>query len=86
MSTSQEISNREHDQIAGVKRVSLFPATSLKKIDASGVTVIYIGVAAAGTADSAEKAWLLERVTVATPVVIDHAVGTWTTRASVTYT
>lgn len=86
MSELNEMANRVHDQVAGINRVSLFPASSLKKVDYSGGTTIYIGVAAPGTADGAAKSWFIERVTVSSGVVVDHATGDWTSRASLTYT
>lgn len=88
MSESNEIANRTYDPIAGIRRVTLFPATSLRIIDESGApSVTYVGVAAAGTAQGATKSWLLERISVSgTTTTIDHAVDTWTNRASASYT
>lgn len=76
--SSQQVDNREHDPIAGLGRVSLFPASSLRIIDTSSSTVTYIGVAAANTATSAIGAWLIERITVSgTTTTIDHATDAW---------
>jgi hypothetical protein len=87
MAELNELSNREHDQIAGIKRVTLFPATSLRLIDESGApSTTYVGVAAAGTAQ-ADNAWLVERISVSgTDTMIDHATGAWSDRGILTYT
>lgn len=86
MSEVSEMANREHDQIAGIKRVTLFPATSKRIIDASSSTVTYVGVAAAGTATGTANSWILERITVSgTTTTIDHATDAWDNRSTATY-
>lgn len=87
MSESNEIQNRTHDQIAGLNRVSLFPATAKRVIDESGApATTYIGVAAAGTATSAAT-WLMEKIVVSgTTTTITHATGVFDDRASITFT
>ncbi len=87
MAESNEIENRVHDQIAGTNRVTLFPATARRLIDESSApTTTYIGVAASGTANSAAKGWLIERIGVSgTTTTIEHATGDWDSRASLSY-
>lgn len=87
MSELNEIANRTHDPIAGINRVTLFPASSKRVIDeASAPGTTYVGVAAAGAATSA-SAWLIERITVSgTTTTIEHATGVFDDRASLTYT
>lgn len=85
MSETNEIANRVHDQVAGINRVTLFPATSKRIVDASGASVTYVGVAAPGTATSSSS-WLVEKVSVSgDTTTITHATGTWDDRASLTY-
>lgn len=88
MSELNEIQNREHDQIAGIKRVSLFPATAKRIIDVATTNITYIGIAAPGTATGIAKAWLIEKVdvSVANTTTITHATDSWDNRASATYT
>lgn len=83
MAELNEITNREHDRIAGTKRVTLFPATAKRLIDTSVTNIIYIGVAAPGTATSI-TAWLIEKVdsTVSNTITITHATDAWDNRAS----
>lgn len=86
MSELNEVANRVHDQVAGINRVTLFPATSLRRIDAASSSTIYVGVAAAGSSNSLENGWLIERISVSgTDVTIEHATGNWTNRSSLTY-
>jgi hypothetical protein len=86
MSELNEVANRVHDQVAGINRVTLFPATSKRIVDEAGAPgTTYVGVAAAGTATS-DSAWLVERITVSgTTTTIDHATGVWDDRASLSY-
>lgn len=86
MSEVSEIENRTFDQVAGTRRVTLFPATALRIIDESGApATTYIGVAAPGTAQSL-SAWLVERISVSgTTTTIDHATGAWSGRAALAY-
>ncbi len=83
MSEANERGNRVHDQIAGIDRVTLFPATSKRIIDESGAPgTTYIGVAYAGAATAATT-WLIERITVSgTTTTIDHATDAWDNRAT----
>ena len=87
MAEVSEITNREHDQITGAKRVSLFPSTAKKIIDEAGApAVTYLGWAAPGTATSAST-WFVELITVSgTTTTFTHATGIWDNRASLTYT
>jgi hypothetical protein len=87
MSEINEIANREHDQIAGVKRVSLFPATAKRIVEVASATITYIGVAAPGTATSVPSAWLIEKIdtSVTDTTTITHATGKWDDRAVLTY-
>lgn len=86
MAESNEILNRVHDQVAGINRVTLFPATSKRLVDYSDSSNIYVGVAAAGTATSALKSWLIERISPTVgSVSITHATDSWDNRASAAY-
>lgn len=87
MAESNEIANRIHDQIAGVNRVTLFPATAKRIIEVASSTITYVGVAAAGTATGTLKAWLIEKIdtSVANTTTITHATGAWDDRASLSY-
>ena len=87
MAELNEIANREHDQIAGIKKVSLFPATSKRIIESPSATITYVGVAAPGTATSALKSWLIEKIdtSVANTTSITHATDSWDNRAITTY-
>jgi hypothetical protein len=84
---SNEIAIREHDQIAGVKRVTLFPATATRIVETPSSTVTYVGVAAAGTATSTLKAWLIEKIdtSVSNTTSITHATDSWDNRATASY-
>jgi hypothetical protein len=86
VSEINEIANRTFDQIAGITRVSLSPATAQRIIDSATSGTIYIGVAGAGITTSDPKAWLVERIVVSgTTVTITHATGSWDNRASLSY-
>lgn len=87
MSEVSEITNREHDQIAGIKKVTLFPASSQRMIDTTSSTITYVGVAAAGKATSASKSWLIEKIdtTSSTLTIITHATDSWDNRASASF-
>jgi predicted component of type VI protein secretion system len=86
MAEINEINIREHDQIAGVKRVTLFPATAKRMIDAVDSSTTYVGVAAPGTSTSDTKAWLLEKiVTASTITTITHATDSWDNRLVANY-
>lgn len=87
MAETNEITNREHDQIAGIKRVTLFPASSKRIIDIATANITYIGIAAPGTATSTAKAWLIEKVdvSVANITTITHATDSWDNRGTATY-
>jgi hypothetical protein len=78
---------REHDQVAGTHRVTLFPASAKRLIDEASSTLTYVGVAAPGTATSTEKAWLIEKISVSGSVTtITHATDkAWDDRATATY-
>ena len=78
------MANRVHDQVAGINRVTLFPASSQRIIDESGAPgTTYIGVAAAGAATSLAKGWLIEKIVVSgTTTTITHAVDAWDNRST----
>ena len=82
-----EIVIREHDQLAGVKRVSLFPSSALRIIDESiSPATTYIGLAAPGTSTSSLKAWFIEKIVVSgTTTTITHASDSWDNRALAIY-
>ncbi len=90
MSEYNEIANREHDQIAGGKRVTSIPGTHQTRVeyDASGF-VIYTGISAAGNGSSTLRAWLIKKLTndsSGNPTLLQTATGAWDDRASLTYT
>lgn len=82
-----EMTIREHDQIAGIKRVTLFPASAKRIIETPSSTITYVGVAAPGTATSTLKSWLIEKIdtSVANTTTITHATDSWDNRATATY-
>lgn len=87
MAETNEINNREHDQIAGVKRVAVLPATVQRIWDTSAdPTTIYIGTAYAAASQSDNKAWLIEKVvTAAGSITVTHATDAWANRLTATY-
>lgn len=88
MAETNEIENRTFDQVAGIRRVTLFPATSKRKVDTATTNIVYVGVAAAGSATSDTKAWILEKIdtTVSNIITITHATDAWDNRATASYT
>lgn len=81
--SEQQALNITLDEIAGISRVTLFPATSKRLIDSTTTTnVVYIGVAAAGTSTNITQ-WLIEKIDSSSSTIsFTHATDAWDNRAT----